>query len=74
MEIQQLKSLQTFLENPLQIAVIPHQNPDGDALGSCLAWAAFLTQKGHTVSVVSPNDYPDFLNWMPGQENIIRHT
>lgn len=74
MEIPQLKSLQTFLENPLRIAVIPHQNPDGDALGSCLAWAAFLTQKGHSVSVVSPNDYPDFLNWMPGQKNIIRHT
>lgn len=74
MEIPQLQSLQSYLEIPREIVVIPHQNPDGDALGSCLAWAAFLTHGGHKTTVVSPNDYPNFLRWMPGQDQIVLHS
>lgn len=74
MEIPQLKPLQLLLEDTKRIVVIPHQNPDGDALGSCLAWAKFLEKKGHHTTIVSPNDYPDFLSWMPGQENILLHS
>ena len=74
MEIPQLAALQAMLETPKKIVIIPHQNPDGDALGSCLAWGDFLNQKGHTTQLISPNDYPDFLSWMPGQDNIILHS
>lgn len=74
MKIQQLSALQALLDTSKSIVVIPHQNPDGDALGSCLAWASFLQQKGHRVHVISPNDYPDFLTWMPGQEAIVQHS
>lgn len=74
MKIPQLDELQTILNQPKKIGVIPHQNPDGDALGSCLAWASFLEKKGHAVTIISPNDYPEFLNWMPGQEEIIIHS
>ena len=35
---------------------------------------SFLQQKGHRVHVISPNDYPDFLTWMPGQEAIVQHS
>ena len=52
----------------------PQKNPDGDALGSCLAWANFLSAKGHEVAVVSPNEYPAFLNWLPGQETIVKYS
>ncbi|MEZ5198513.1 MAG: bifunctional oligoribonuclease/PAP phosphatase NrnA [Bacteroidales bacterium] len=48
-----------------------HSNPDGDALGSGLATYHFLKQMGHDVKFLVPNPYPDFLNWMPGQEDII---
>ena len=36
MEIQQLPTLRAILDQPQHIGVIPHQNPDGDALG--VAW------------------------------------
>ena len=55
------------------IGVIPHQNPDGDALGSCLAWSSFLRKKGHS-SDRFPNDYPSFLEWMPGLDEIVLHS
>jgi phosphoesterase RecJ-like protein len=48
------------------VAIISHQGPDGDALGSSLAMADFLTQQGKTVQVMYPDPFPDFLAWLPG--------
>ena len=48
-----------------------HQKPDPDAMGSSLALAGILTQLGHTVTVISPTNWPDFLKWMPGCKNVI---
>ena len=65
------QSLHNRLLSPLKIAVIPHKNPDGDAMGSCLAWAGFLRKRGHEVYVIAPNEYPKFLKWMPGDEQVL---
>ncbi len=67
----QLKSL---LSTPQNCVIFPHKNPDGDALGSTLALQHFLTKKGHNSVVISPNEYPNFLAWLPGQENIRCYT
>lgn len=53
-----------------KIVIVPHKGPDGDAIGSCLGLFHFLMDKGHDVTVISPNDYPDFLKWLPGQHMI----
>ena len=50
--------------------IIPHRNPDGDAIGSCLGLYHVLKQLGHKVEIISPNEYPNFLAWMPGTSNI----
>lgn len=52
--------------NPKKIVITMHTNPDADALGSSLGLAAFLKKKNHIVNVISPTDYPDFLDWLPG--------
>lgn len=62
------------LSNSKKIIIIPHKNPDGDALGSTLSLNFFLNKIGHKSHIISPNDYPDFLKWMPGQEEIIKFT
>ena len=62
------------LSTPKKVVIIPHKNPDGDALGSCLGWKHFLDQMGHFCTVVSPNEYPKFLDWLPGQEDIIKYN
>ncbi len=68
-EIQELKEL---LETKQKIVLVPHRNPDGDALGSTLAlYQYFKNQNFHEVALVSPNNYPDFLKWMPFQDEII---
>ncbi|MFP4367232.1 MAG: DHH family phosphoesterase [Bacteroidales bacterium] len=64
------------LLNPLinrsrDIVIISHVNPDGDAVGSSLALFHYLKRKGKNVSVIVPNEYPDFLKWLPGNNNII---
>lgn len=66
-----ITTVKSILSQPKKIAIIPHRNPDGDAMGSCLALSGFLKAKGHTVHVVTPNDYPKFLKWMPGNDVVI---
>ncbi|MCD8073310.1 MAG: bifunctional oligoribonuclease/PAP phosphatase NrnA [Alistipes sp.] len=55
---------------PRKITVVSHTNPDGDAIGSSLAWAHFLRTFGHSVECVVPNRYPYFLEWMPSIETL----
>jgi len=54
-----------------KIVITMHANPDADALGASLALAAFLKKKQHHVTVISPNGYPDFLEWLPDIENVL---
>ena len=60
-----------ILLTPKCFVLVCHVNPDGDALGSMLAMAEFLRLKGHTVKMVCPNVFPDFLAWMPGATEIL---
>ena len=54
-----------------KILIVTHTSPDGDALGSSLALYHFLTEYGKQANVVVPNEFPDFLQWMPGADQII---
>ena len=67
----QLKQLKQWLDKPATVVIIPHKNPDGDAMGSCLAWQGMLNQLGHSTSVIAPNDYPSFLHWLPGHDSVL---
>ena len=71
MNLEHINALKTLLSLPKKIAIIPHKNPDGDAIGSTLALYHYLKNKGHEAVVVSPNDFPKFLKWMPGSETIL---
>ncbi len=48
-----------------------HQKPDGDAMGSTLGLYHFLKQFGHEVKVISPTNWPKFLEWMPGLAEVM---
>ena len=74
MKKQLLEEFIQILNTSKKVVIIPHKNPDGDALGSTLALNFFLNKTGHQSSLISPNEYPDFLNWLPGQEGILKHT
>ncbi|NVK51610.1 MAG: DHH family phosphoesterase [Flavobacteriaceae bacterium] len=71
MEKDQLHKLKTFLATPRNIVIVPHRNPDGDAMGSTLALCEYFNNTNHTATVVAPNEYPEFLRWLPGSKNVI---
>ena len=69
---QSTSNVEKVLQIPSRkIVILCHLNPDGDALGSSLALHRLFTRMGHHCHVISPNDYPVFLKWMPGSEQII---
>jgi bifunctional oligoribonuclease and PAP phosphatase NrnA len=54
-----------------QIGIITHNNPDGDAIGSCMALHLSLKKLGKSSHVILPNAHPSFLQWMKYNEEII---
>jgi phosphoesterase RecJ-like protein len=72
MILKGFEELKGFLTKPKNIVIVGHRNPDGDAMGSTLALKHYLDKKGHTCTVVVPNEYPDFLHWLPGSETTYR--
>lgn len=69
--MKNLSVFKTFISQPKNAVIVTHFKPDADALGSSLGLAGFLKKKGHRVTVITPSDYPDFLRWMPGNEEVI---
>ncbi len=71
---EELDRLENLIRASETIIITCHQNPDGDALGSSLAWAEVLkTHYGKMPQVFVPDQYPDFLMWLPNTEKIIRY-
>ncbi|MBS4071213.1 bifunctional oligoribonuclease/PAP phosphatase NrnA [Algoriphagus aquatilis] len=69
-----MEALATFkkeLSSPKNIFITTHVKPDADALGSSLGLANYLIKKGHKVTVVTPTDYPYFLTWMKGNDEVL---
>ncbi|WP_428742254.1 DHH family phosphoesterase [Tenacibaculum sp.] len=72
MILKHFTELQEFLSKPKSIVIVGHRNPDGDAIGSTLGLKHYFDKKGHTTQVLMPNEYPEFLHWVPGSETVKR--
>lgn len=68
---QELMELMRLLQQARRVVVCGHRGPDGDAMGSSLAWAAYLKGLGKSVSIIMPTPCPDFLQWLPGAHEVI---
>ena len=69
-----IASLAALLEQPKKIVITTHHKPDGDALGSSLGLYNYLIQRGHHAKVITPTDYPQYFDWMPGNGEVIIYT
>jgi len=69
-----IHKVKKLLGKPHNVILLAHENPDGDAVGACLALQNILLQQHHNANVLLPNEYPSFLAWLPGNENIIIHN
>ncbi|GGK33095.1 exopolyphosphatase [Yeosuana aromativorans] len=70
---QDIKNIKQLLATPKRIVIVPHKNPDGDAIGSTLGLYHYLLKYNHNVTVIAPNDYPGFLKWIPGESTILKY-
>ena len=71
---EEKETLRGLVAEAQRVVVVCHQNPDGDAIGSSLALAGYLRRAcGKEPVVIVPDQYPDYLHWLPGSEKIIRY-
>ena len=71
MNTHDIANIKELLSSPKKIVIVSHRNPDGDAYGSSLALYHYLKKYDHSVTVISPNDCPEFLKWLPAEDNIV---
>ncbi|MBL7832857.1 MAG: DHH family phosphoesterase [Cyclobacteriaceae bacterium] len=69
--MQNIQLFKAFMGQTRQVVIVTHHKPDADALGSSLGLAGYLNKKGHSVTVITPSDYPEFLHWMPGNAGVL---
>lgn len=69
--MQNIEGFKKMMSTPQKVTIIAHHNPDADSLGSSLALASYLKKKNHEVQVVSPSNYPVFLDWMTNSEDVV---
>ena len=55
-----------------KLLITAHVNPDGDAIGSALALAAFLRGRGKEATVMIDDRLPKNLSFLPGYDKIVR--
>ncbi len=67
-------AFEQLINQNTNFVVFGHVNPDGDAIGSTLALYHYLKNRQKHVWVITPNDFPDFLKWMPGADEIIKFS
>lgn len=69
-----INTFSEWLNKYKKVVITTHQNPDADALGSSLGLSLFLKKKGLDSTVISPTEYPAFLNWMPDNDKVVIAT
>ena len=69
----QLAQLSQLISDAQTILITSHTNADGDAIGSSLGLAEYLRFIGKEATVIVPDQFPDFLLWLPNTEKIIRY-
>jgi len=68
-----MDKIRKVLDDANQIVITTHKSPDGDAIGSSLALYHYLNKIGKKVTVIVPDAFPVFLNWMEGSVDIIQY-
>ena len=72
LNFEEVGQLLALIEESAHIVICAHRSPDGDALGSSLGLAGYLRSQGKEPVVCVPDMFPDFLQWLPGAQAIMR--
>ena len=70
MKVSEIDKIKSLLSNKKDIVIIPHKNPDGDAIGASTGLKNYFDNFNHNVKIITPNRFPDFLSWMDPDNQI----
>lgn len=73
MQKDSFKKFKNVISKSNNIVIVTHFNPDGDAMGSSLALYNFLKKINKKATVITPNDYPEFLHWLPSNKSVVTY-
>lgn len=71
---ERISQLGELLDLSNEIVIVTHANPDGDAMGSTLAFMQYLRAKGKRAYVITPTPYAPFLKWLPANKDVIVYS
>jgi bifunctional oligoribonuclease and PAP phosphatase NrnA len=63
-------AFRAFIDRHEEFLVLSHVDPDGDAIGSCLALAEGLRTSGKKAVVANESPLPESLRFLPGWEEV----
>ena len=66
-------AFKALIKKSNNIVIVTHWSPDGDAMGSSLGLYNYLIKIKKKTTVIVPNEYPEFLKWMPGDNKVLNH-
>jgi len=52
-----------------RVVIVPHVNPDGDAIGAALGLHDVFQNGGFISNVIVPNDFPTYLAWLGSEDS-----
>ena len=74
MQKDSFPKFKALLKKSNNIVIVTHYNPDGDAMGSSLALYNYLIKTKKNVTVITPNEYPEFLHWLSGNKKVVQYS
>ena len=72
-DAQNIELLRKKISQANNVVICVHVSPDGDAVGSATGLAAYLRQIGKNVTIIFPNQMPDFLKVVPSSHDHLRY-
>lgn len=71
LESQKVNHFKEYIDEYSSFVIVGHIGPDGDAVGASLGLWHLLNKLGKKVTVITPNAFPEFLQWLPGSDKIL---
>ena len=66
-----IKTLSRLIDHAGNVVITCHLSPDGDALGASLAMAGIMSHLGKAVHVISPDQPPQSISFLPGAKDVV---
>jgi phosphoesterase RecJ-like protein len=70
LDLEELKRIDTLIQRSDRILIIPHRQPDGDTLGSALAFFQAFTQMGKHPEIVCKDEPSEVFGFMPNIDQV----